>query len=217
MLVYFLATNSIMHRLLHVRLVLLRPHVLAAARRSLTPLIPVPIQPASSAETTLRRAVSALSIQSAVLAINILHTNLHSAYRILSSNAVFMTLSAATVIIAASLVPELDVTLETGGSSHSEVISKALQVLEEHQWQIEGSRGARRQLENFAEAAKKAKEHRDGNNLPTSHAPQTDSERLSLEMMDDLGIDFNDPLWSVQWIDPNFGSEMLGPYFNTSS
>lgn len=90
-----------------------------------------------------------------------LHGNLHSSWRMLSSNAAFVTLSAATVILAASLVPELDVSLEGGGGggrgSHGDVISKAILVLEEHRWQFEGAAAAKEQLEKFSNTIDKAK------------------------------------------------------------
>jgi hypothetical protein len=77
----------------------------------------------------------------------------------MSSSVVFMTLSAATVIIAASLVPEFEVTIEAE-SRYGNTITKAFQILEGHQWQIEGARGAREQLENFMDTVKQAAEYR---------------------------------------------------------
>jgi hypothetical protein len=77
-----------------------------------------------------------------------------------SSTAVFVALSAATVVIAASLVPDLDVSLEPGDGGYGEIVTKALQVLQGHQWQIEGARGAMRQLEGFLTTAKNAKARR---------------------------------------------------------
>ena len=133
---------------------------MAAARQTL--LSTAPAQPASSAEVSLQHAVSTTSVQSAISAIGILHANLHSAYRIVSSTAVFVTFSAATVVIAASLVPELDVNFEDGDSHYGDMVAKAFQVLEEHQWQIEGARGARKQLVSFLETVRKARERRKG-------------------------------------------------------
>jgi hypothetical protein len=152
--------NISLNRILHLRLVLLRPNVLSAARHSLTSFIPHPST--SRAEIALRTEVSSISIQAAVSAIDILHANLRSVPRLMSSNAVFVTLSAATVIVAASLVPELNVTLDSG-SSYGDEIAKAFQVLHEHRWQIEGAQDARGQLEKFMETVKQAKQRRNGN------------------------------------------------------
>lgn len=122
---------------------------------------PVPGPPASHAEITLRSEVATMSIQAAVSAVDMLHANLRSTSRILSSNAMFVTLSAATVIVAASLVLELDISLGDGGP-YENAIAKALQVLDEHRWQIEGAPAAKHQLEKFVEAVKQAKRRRNG-------------------------------------------------------
>lgn len=186
-----------MSRILHSRLILLRPNVLAAARQTLkvstsatatAATLPAsdPQPSASRTETALRAEVSALCLHTAVSAIEMLHDNLCSASRILSSNAAFVTLSAATVIIAASLVPELEVSLEReeqdrreggdGGGGpcfYGDVVAKAILVLEEHRWQFEGAAAARGQLEKFLATIIRAKrmrkagesftsEHRDG-------------------------------------------------------
>ena len=80
----------------------------------------------------------------------------------MSSTVVFLVISAATVIIAASLVPEVGAEIEFGGDYYCSMIAKAFQVLEGHQWQIDGARGAKKQLENFQETVKRAKEARTG-------------------------------------------------------
>jgi hypothetical protein len=103
-------------------------------------------------------------VQAAVSAIETLHANLRSASRILSSNAVFVTLSAATVIIAASLVSELDVSLDVG-DFYNNVVTKALQVLESHRWQVEGAPEAKEQLERFLKTVKEAMRRRDEGKL----------------------------------------------------
>ncbi len=145
---------------------LLRPNVLVAARHSLLSSVPAPIP--SHTEITLQNEVSTLCIQAAVSVIEMLHANLRSASRIISSNAVFVTLSAATVIVAASLLPGLDVNLEGGSGPYGDIIEKAFQVLHEHQWQIEGALRARYQLEKFIRTVKQAKEQRsDGIVHPT--------------------------------------------------
>lgn len=91
-----------------------------------------------------------------------LHANLLSVSRIFSPNAVFVALSAATVIVAASLIPELNVSLEDGSSLYADVILKALAVLDEHRWQVEGAPAARDQLEKFLETVNQAKRRRYG-------------------------------------------------------
>jgi hypothetical protein len=78
----------------------------------------------------------------------------------MSSTVVFLVISAATVIIAASLVPDIGVDIQAGDDYYCPMIAKAFQVLEGHQWQIDGARGAKRQLENFLETVKTAKEAR---------------------------------------------------------
>jgi hypothetical protein len=111
--------NISLDRILHLRLVLLRPNVLAAARHSL--ISSVSLLPASRIENTLRIEVSKIPVQAAVSAVDVLHENLHSASRMMSSNAVFVTLSAATVIVAASLVSDLNVSLDDGSSYGDEM------------------------------------------------------------------------------------------------
>jgi hypothetical protein len=76
----------------------------------------------------------------------------------MSPGVVFMVLSAATVIIAASLVPDFEVAIEPE-SSYGNAIMQAFQVLEGHQWQIEGAQGARRLLETFMDTVKQAAEY----------------------------------------------------------
>ena len=117
-------------RILHVRLLLLRPNVFASARSSLTPYFPN--QSSSRSEMALRTEVSTLCVQTAVTAIEILDANLHSKSRLFSAIAVFVTLSAATVIIAASLVAKLDVSFEKDNNVYGDVVATAIQVLDEH-------------------------------------------------------------------------------------
>ena len=145
-------------RVLHVRLILLRPNVLASARQSLLSLCSTPLP--SRTETALRTEVSIICVEAAVSAIHMLHANLCSASRIFNPNAIFVTLSAATVIVAASLVSELDVSLEGSGGPYADVIIKALKVLDEHRWQVEGAPAARAQLEKFLETVTQAKRRR---------------------------------------------------------
>lgn len=99
-----------------------------------------------------------MCIHAAISAISIYHTNLSSSSPILSSSAVLVTLSAATVILAASLVPELDVSLEENGvNGYRDVIAKAMQVLDGHRWEIEGAEGGKKELERFQRTVKEAR------------------------------------------------------------
>lgn len=86
-----------------------------------------------------------------------LYGNLHSSTRIISSNAAFVTLSAATVIIAASLVPKLAVSLGGMTGPDADVVSKGIHILDEHRWQFEGAVAAKHQLEKFRDTVNKAK------------------------------------------------------------
>jgi hypothetical protein len=136
--------------------------VLAAARQSL--LMPAS-QPANSGtrnalETTLQTEVSKLCVQAAVSAITTLHTNLQSPSRVFSSIAVLMTLSAATVIIAGSLVSELGVNLEAGIGPYKDALAKAFQVLDGHMWQIEGAQSAKELIEKFLETVNRQNRRR---------------------------------------------------------
>lgn len=146
-------------RVLHLRLVLLRPNILSAARQSLLSSSPSP--PLSRTEIALRTEVSTLCVEAANSAICMLHADLRSVSRIISSNAVFVTLSAATVVVAASLVL-LDVSSESQDGLYTSAITKALHVLEEHQWQVEEALAARNQLERFLETVNQAKRYRCG-------------------------------------------------------
>ncbi|KAL1599459.1 hypothetical protein SLS60_007262 [Paraconiothyrium brasiliense] len=194
-----LQAESVMLRILNVRSILLRPPVLAAARMSFSS--PSATETVSSAETTLRHTVSALSVATAVSAISMLHDNLQSPYRIMSSSVVFMVLSAATLIIAASLVPEFEVSIEPS-TKYRDTITMAFEVLEGHQWQIENARGARKQLESFIDIVKQTAKHRirGASAMPASH----DDASLAPNPFEHSDVDLNDPLWNVQWFDTSF-------------
>ena len=148
-------------RILHLRLILLRPNVLFAAHQSLLSYIPSPIP--SRTEITLCTELSTMCIQAAVSAISIYHTDLSSSSPILSPSAVFVTLSAATVILAASLVPELDVSSEDGDNKYRDVIAKAMQVLDGHRWEVDGAEGGKKELERFNRTVNEARARKGGN------------------------------------------------------
>ena len=137
-----------------------------------------PERPASRTETALRMELSRIGVQAAVDAIQNLHTNLSSSTRLFSSPAVYVTLSAATVIVAASLVPELEVAIDGSNKAYENATNQALKVLDEHQWQNEGASGAKEQLKRFIETAEQAK------SLAISESSQT----LSNSILDVLSL-----------------------------
>ena len=116
----------------------------------------------SRTDTAIRTELSRMGVQAALDAIDVFHSNLRSASRIFSSPAVYVTLSAATVIVAASLVPELDTAMKGPDKVYENAIEKALEILNEHQWQNEGASTARDQLEGFIDTAKNAKSRGSG-------------------------------------------------------
>ncbi|KFG78220.1 putative transcriptional regulatory protein [Metarhizium anisopliae] len=184
-------------RILHTRLVLLRPNMLATARRTI--LAPAFDAPPSRAEATLGIEVSTICVQAALSAIDLLHENLQSCCRIFSSTAVYVTLSAATVIIASTLVPELGVSLEDGAGPHGQAVANAFQVLDEHRWQIEGAPRARGQLGRFLETVNKEKRRQSGVDQDLSAIlglNATDVEFGTEGTFDE--IDFSNPLWNFQ-------------------
>jgi hypothetical protein len=135
---------------------------MAAARQAITSYVPT--SPPSRTEIALGTEVSMVCIQAGLSAIQMLHRNLQSTSRIFSTNAVFVTLSAATILVAASLVPELNVNLDDDDSPYGDAVEKAFQVLDKHMWQVEGARGARDQLKQFLNMADQARRKRSGLN-----------------------------------------------------
>ncbi|KID82385.1 Transcription factor, fungi [Metarhizium guizhouense ARSEF 977] len=184
-------------RILHTRLVLLRPNMLATARRTI--LAPAFDPPPSRAEATLGIEVSTICVQAALWAIDLLHENLQSCCRIFSSTAVYVTLSAATVIIASTLVPELGVSLEDGAGPHAQAVANAFQVLDEHRWQIEGAPRASGQLGRFLETVNKEKRRQSGvdHDLSAILGPNATDVAFGTEGTFDE-IDFSNPLWNFQ-------------------
>lgn len=101
-----------------------------------------------------------LCVQAGISAIDVLHANLRSALRLFSSNAVFVTLLAATVVVAASLVSELSVDLEDESRPYGEAVAKSFEILDEHRWQVEGAPRAMKQLEKFLTTVNSEKRRR---------------------------------------------------------
>ncbi|KAK9420155.1 putative Zn(2)-C6 fungal-type domain-containing protein [Seiridium unicorne] len=180
--IFTLQADAIMIRILHLHLLLLRPTILAAARQSL--MLSTSSPPPKRMERAVREEVSAVCIQGAISVINILHMNLHSQSQIMGSIALFVTLLAATVIVAASLVPGLEVSLDDGGSPYRETVTKALVVLEEHRSQVEGMPGAKEQLEKFIETANLARSQRASVNQPSSSVPNVENEQFPIAVGD---------------------------------
>ncbi|KAM0251441.1 hypothetical protein ACHAQJ_008192 [Trichoderma viride] len=205
-----LQAETVLARILHLRLVLLRPNVLVAARQSVMPWDSGPTP--SQTETALRTELSRICVRAAVSAIEILHSNMCSSSQIFSSHAAFVTLSAAIVIVAASLVPELDVLIEGPDELFENTIAKAFEILNEVRWN-EGVSGAKGQLERFIGMAKQAKTRGSG---ARSRPPDAQSQEDILQMPSDMpdtigGIDFSDPLWDFSWGGPYSFLNMPGP------
>ena len=142
--------------------------MLAAARHAVTPSSPE--STASRAETALRNELAQVALQAAISAIGVLHTNLGSASRLPSSIAVFVTISAATIIAAASLISDFNIDLDDVNGSYGESIRKALQVLDQQWWQVDGASRASKQLQSVINIVTKAK-----NRTYTGMEPETSS------------------------------------------
>ncbi|KAH8658157.1 fungal-specific transcription factor domain-containing protein [Xylariales sp. PMI_506] len=227
---FSLQSVIIMTRIKLVRLLLLRPSVLVAARLALTGPAPASaVPPPTRTEITLGKEASTLCVQAATSAIDLLHTNLRSApaSRLFSASAVFVTLSAATVVVAATLVPELNVSIErseestreaasggaAGGICYKDVMTKALEILDEHRWQVDDASAARDQLKSFIETVDHARRQRDNVNFAISTSLSSEGAQQSqfgvdLPLVD---FDFSDPLWDI-----DFGS-LNNMFWNTTA
>ncbi|KAI1747590.1 putative transcriptional regulatory protein [Xylaria castorea] len=209
-----LQAEGVMTRILYARLCLLRPCVLSAARQSLlSPVTEDPLSPSqSSLHSTIRTEISKICVQAATSAISTLHTNLRFKSRIFSCSAMFITLAAATVIIAASLVSELDISLDDVGP-HNTALCQAFEVLDGHMWQIEGGKRFKNRLEKFLEIIRREHKRRlsetRGRGIcsgdESGQAPTIDS------IIDEF--DFNDALWTSQWAGSFALSENMGPQY----
>ncbi|KAI1742768.1 putative transcriptional regulatory protein [Xylaria scruposa] len=210
-----LQAEGVMTRILYARLFLLRPYVLSAARRSLLSSAADDslVQSPSSLHSTIRTEISKICVQAATSAISTLHTNLLFKSRIFSCNAMFITLAASTVIIAASLVPELGISLDDIGP-HNNALAQAFKVLDEHMWRIEGGKKVKIRLERFLEIVRRENQRRLGEN----RGPDICSvnERVQAPNIDNIieEFDFNDPLWTFQWAGSSAWSDMVGSQYN---
>lgn len=70
-----------------------------------------------------------------------------------------MTLAAATIVIAASLVSELGVSLDDVGPNNA-TLTLAVQVMDEHMRQIEGGKRVKDRLLQFLETVRRENERR---------------------------------------------------------
>jgi FtsZ-binding cell division protein ZapB len=110
-------------------------------------------------------------MQSVFSALDILHANLLSSSKIISSNALFVTLSAATVLIASSVVPGLSGNLDDLFSPHATAVTKAFEILEAHEWRVEGAIETKTKLQEFLETVRKANRRQQGE--PASRSTQS--------------------------------------------
>ncbi|KAI0465831.1 putative transcriptional regulatory protein [Xylaria cf. heliscus] len=194
-----LQAEAVMTRILYARLVLLRPYLLSAARQSLlnhsteTSIS----KTGSSLYSMIRTEISKICVQAATSTISVLHTNLRFKSRIFSCNAVFMTLAAATVVIAATLVSELGVSLDDVGNNAA--LSQAFEVLDEHMWRTEGGKRVKNRLERFLETVRQENKRRLSETRGLNICSMNESgQAANIDSMIEE-FDFNDPLWTFQW------------------
>ncbi|CVL11162.1 related to transcription activator protein acu-15 [Fusarium proliferatum] len=138
-------------RLLYVRLLVLRTTLLPAARQVLARQDPS--TPPSRLEHAVRKETWRICIQSAVTSLDILHTNLQSSSKVISIHAMFVTLSATTVLIASSALPRDPA---DPPPSHADSITKAFEILDAHQWRAEGVSETRTKLCKFLQTVENA-------------------------------------------------------------
>jgi hypothetical protein len=89
-------------------------------------------------------------------AIDVLENNLYSPRRVIGCIAVFTAFSAATVLVAASLIPDLEQRYSLPGIR----VSRALHVLMSYRWQVDGVSSAKEQLEQFMSIVEEVKSQR---------------------------------------------------------
>ncbi|RYC60288.1 hypothetical protein CHU98_g5905 [Xylaria longipes] len=200
-----LQAEGVTTRILYARLVLLRPYVLSAARQSLlTPIAEDSLsQSPNSLHSMIRTEIAKICVQAAMSAISILHTNLRLKSRIFSCLVVFMTLSAATVVIAASLISELGVSLDDVGPNNT-VLAQAFEVLDEHMWQVEGGKSVKVRVERFLETVRRENKRR----ISVDESGQASNIDSMIE-----DFDFNDPLWTFQWAGSSTLSDTMRPQY----
>lgn len=209
--------NSI--RIAHVRLLLLRSCILEAARLHSS----LQAEASSPPRTTdrLRMETCHICVQAAIDTIDLLDENLRAPLRVMSCIALFTAFSAATVLIAASLIPELEDRYELPGNR----ITQVMNVLTSHRWQIDGVASAIEHIEQYMKTVDDIKARRvaprglsiSGSNGPEpipnkAQAPSDTSgihDESTLGMQGDAFFDFDlsDPLWDLDW---NVTADSLG-------
>lgn len=137
----------------YLRLLIMRPSIIAAAHRSLLPL-----SEDSSHRTVdrLQNDICEMCVQAAIVTIDALVEDLKSPIRIMSSFAIATAFSAATVLVAASLAPDLVRRFDLPGTR----VPQAWKVMRKHRWQVDGSRHAQRQLRDFIAKVEQIKARR---------------------------------------------------------
>ncbi|EMT72783.1 hypothetical protein FOC4_g10004265 [Fusarium odoratissimum] len=188
------------HRILYVRLLLFRANLLATARQQLMHQNLTPLQ--SQIEAALRNEIAFVCVQSALSALNILHTNLQSPSKIISANALFVTLSAATVLIAASVVPAISCNLDDPLSAHAVGIVQAFGILDSHEPLVEGAAETKDKLQQFLQTAKNARHQQRG--TPQNHSEPQGSAQLLVPGDESFftDIDLSGDLWTpnLDWM-----------------
>ncbi|KAL5625776.1 hypothetical protein FOBRF1_000119 [Fusarium oxysporum] len=187
-------------RILYVRLLLFRANLLATARQQLIHQNLTP--PQSQIEVALRNEIAFVCVQSALSALNILHTNLQSPSKIISANALFVTLSAATVLIAASVVPAISCNLDDPLSAHAVGIVQAFGILDSHEPLVEGAAETKDKLQQFLQTAKNARHQQRG--TPQNHSEPQGSAQLLVPGDESFftDIDLSGDLWTpnLDWM-----------------
>ncbi|KAK2130732.1 putative transcriptional regulatory protein [Fusarium oxysporum II5] len=187
-------------RILYVRLLLFRANLLATARQQLMHQNLTPLQ--SQIEAALRNEIAFVCVQSALSALNILHTNLQSPSKIISANALFVTLSAATVLIAASVVPAISCNLDDPLSAHAVGIVQAFGILDSHEPLVEGAAETKDKLQQFLQTAKNARHQQRG--TPQNHSEPQGSAQLLVPGDESFftDIDLSGDLWTpnLDWM-----------------
>ncbi|KAH7397029.1 putative transcriptional regulatory protein [Phaeosphaeria sp. MPI-PUGE-AT-0046c] len=191
--IFVLQHVAIMIRIAHIRLLLLRSCILEAARQYVSSPV-AELDPPRMADR-LRLETCHICVRAAIDTIDLLDHNLHAPIRVMSCIALFTAFSAASVLVAASLVPELEEHYELPGTR----FSQAINVLTNHRWQIDGVSSAKEQLEQFMKTVKEIKARR---GTPTGPAITTVLRDVSTPDTQGDGLfdfDLSDPLWSLDW------------------
>ncbi|SCV36739.1 related to transcription activator protein acu-15 [Fusarium fujikuroi] len=179
--------------LLYVRLLVLRTNLLPAARQVLARQDPSTSP--SRLEHAVRKEAWHICIQSAVTSLDILHTNLQSSSKVISIHAMFVTLSATTVLIASSALPRDPA---DPPPSHADSITKAFEILDAHQWRAEGVSETRTKLCKFLQTVEN--ENRDPEYEQGPYDPLGGQSDGHLRLPEQAGLFDNIDLGGDLWI-----------------